>query len=243
LKGKIMGIQERKERERENRKNQIMEAAEKIFFSKGLQNTTMDEIAKECELSKGTLYLYYKSKEELYSQIVLKILNLLYTMMIEGVSKFESIPDRLQGLGEAYLEFSKKYPQYFLMVNSLDDDVSHKEICDLSDSTKSEIFKLSGKIWSLDVGLIKEGMEQGIFKKDIDPYEIALILWSSSNGIINIINHFRKYKHAPKDLEDSPFSKLNCEDTLYHLWEMIYVSIMVENGKKTGVIQKMKMKK
>jgi AcrR family transcriptional regulator len=238
-----MGIQERKEREKESRKNQIMEATEKIFFSKGLQNTTMDEIARECELSKGTLYLYYKSKEELYSQIVLKILNLLYSMMSNKINEKDTIPDKLQALGEAYLEFSKKYPHYFTMVNSLDDDSGHKEICDLNINTQTEIFKISRKIWDLDVNLIKDGIKEGIFRKDINPYEISIILWSSSNGIINIINHFRKYKHDPKNMEDSPFAKIDCEEALYNLWEMIYLSILKEPGKQTGVIQKMKMKK
>ncbi|MEO8168159.1 MAG: helix-turn-helix domain-containing protein, partial [bacterium] len=60
-----MGIIERKEREKEHRREDIIAAAQKIFFEKGLPSATMDEIAEAAELSKGTLYLYYKSKEDL----------------------------------------------------------------------------------------------------------------------------------------------------------------------------------
>ena len=60
-----MGIAERKEREKEHRRNTILDAAEEVFFSKGINLATMDEVAERAELSKGTLYLYFKNKEEL----------------------------------------------------------------------------------------------------------------------------------------------------------------------------------
>ena len=59
-----MGIAERKEREKLQRRKDIIDAAEKVFFYRGFESATMDEIAEKVELSKGTLYLYFKSKEE-----------------------------------------------------------------------------------------------------------------------------------------------------------------------------------
>ena len=61
-----MGITERKEREKLQRREDILNAAERVFFSKGHKNSTMDDVAEEAELSKGTLYLYFKSKEGFY---------------------------------------------------------------------------------------------------------------------------------------------------------------------------------
>jgi hypothetical protein len=78
-----MGVAERKEREKQQRRNDIIDAAEKLFFAKGHDNTTVDDIAKEAELSKGTVYLYFSSKEDLmfgvysqsenYSRIVINL--------------------------------------------------------------------------------------------------------------------------------------------------------------------------
>ena len=59
-----MGIQERKEREKERRRQQIMVAAKRVFSNKGFNKATMEDIAQEAELSPGTLYLYFKNKEE-----------------------------------------------------------------------------------------------------------------------------------------------------------------------------------
>ena len=73
-----MGIQERKRREREQRRQQIMNAARKVFSINGFMKTTMEDIAREAELSPGTLYLYFKNKDELYASLSVVVLEHLY---------------------------------------------------------------------------------------------------------------------------------------------------------------------
>lgn len=73
-----MGIRERKEREKERRRQQIIVAAKRVFTSKGFNKATMEDIAQEAELSPGTLYLYFKNKEELYASLSLRILQYLH---------------------------------------------------------------------------------------------------------------------------------------------------------------------
>ena len=51
----------RKEREKEQRRNEIVDAAEKLFFEKGYEGVSMDDVARDAELAKGTLYLYFKN--------------------------------------------------------------------------------------------------------------------------------------------------------------------------------------
>ena len=81
-----MGIAERKEREKEQKQNDIIDAAEKVIFSKGLEAATMDEIAEVAEFSKGTIYIYFKNKEDLYFAIHARGLQLL-RKMFEKASK------------------------------------------------------------------------------------------------------------------------------------------------------------
>ena len=92
-----MGITERKKREKEQRKKEILDAAETLFFSREYDNVSMDEIATIAELNKATLYLYFRNKEALFSAIVLRgmrILNTMYQECIEtplpGVTKVSS---------------------------------------------------------------------------------------------------------------------------------------------------------
>ncbi len=72
-----MGILERKEREKEARRTQILDAAEKVFKEKGISQATMDDIAREAELAKGTIYLYYRNKYELHVGLILRSFELV----------------------------------------------------------------------------------------------------------------------------------------------------------------------
>ena len=79
-----MGIEERKEREKKQRRRQLIDAAEKVFAAKGFSGATIENIAEEAELSPATLYLYFKNKDELYASLNLKMLEVLIEKM-EGV--------------------------------------------------------------------------------------------------------------------------------------------------------------
>ncbi len=81
-----MSTTERKEREKALRYEAIIDAAERQFFSRGFENVTMEDIAKELELAKGTLYLYFKNKDELYFAIVLRGVRIMNRMFKESVS-------------------------------------------------------------------------------------------------------------------------------------------------------------
>ena len=77
-----MGIAERKERERLVRREQILEAAYQLFHETGFSAATMDQIAERAELAKGTLYLYFKSKEEVYYALLDRGLEIICHMEI-----------------------------------------------------------------------------------------------------------------------------------------------------------------
>ena len=58
-----MGVKERKERERRQRSNEILESARRLFESKGFLNTTLQDVAENAEISVGLIYRYFQSKE------------------------------------------------------------------------------------------------------------------------------------------------------------------------------------
>lgn len=68
-----MGIPERKKRERERRKQQIMFAAKSCFKKSGYNYTTIGDIAEESDLSIGTIYLFFKNKDDLYASVLTKV--------------------------------------------------------------------------------------------------------------------------------------------------------------------------
>ena len=64
-----MGISERREREKAERRKTILSCARELILSHGVQRVSMDDIAKKAELSKATVYLYFSSKEILFNEI------------------------------------------------------------------------------------------------------------------------------------------------------------------------------
>lgn len=191
-----MGIRERKERERERRRQQIVVAAKRVFSEKGFNKATMEDIAKEAELSPGTLYLYFKNKDELYASLSLRILQYL-VIRLEHLNndKVKSTDKRLTMLKEAMYDAYEFDP--LIMINMFHLQ-SSETLKNLSPELLLEIKKLSKKSLSEMVKLFQEGIEKDIFI-DRHPNAMADIIWALFSGVIlwetskNIIDPGKDY--------------------------------------------------
>lgn len=102
----------RRERERLTRKKEIIDAAQGLFFSKGFENTTMDEIADRAEFGKPTLYTYFKSKEEIAFHVHLRGYRERVKRLQEAAHSGKNGYEKFRAMGHAYFEFYKDYPEY-----------------------------------------------------------------------------------------------------------------------------------
>jgi AcrR family transcriptional regulator len=179
-----MGIAERREREKEQRHNDIIDAAERVFFSKGMENATMDDVAEEAELSKGTLYLYFKSKEEIYLAIHLRGNKILKNMFNIAVANQERGIDKVHAVGEAYFEYYRTYPDYF---NAMIYYESRTIEFQAENSIAVECMMEGKATLDILVNAINTGIYDGSIRPDVDPIKTAISLWGQSTGIIQII--------------------------------------------------------
>ena len=188
-----MGIHERKEREREHRREEIIDAAQRVFFEKGLFAATMDEIAEMAELSKGTLYLYYKSKEDLYLAVTMRGMQVLQDMFQQVVDSNTSVPKTLDRLGDAYLAYFNGNRDYFRMLHFFQTPQFHKQV---SDEMKQSCNLLNQGIWDLIRDLLRRGVKDGTLRTDPDPFEVVFITWASATALMrNIDNHIEDWKN------------------------------------------------
>lgn len=176
-----MGIQERKEREKERRRQQIMVAAKRVFSEKGFSKATMEDIAQEAELSPGTLYLYFKNKEELYASLSLRILQYLL-LRIEHVNAVKGAgPDeKLKQLMDAMYDVYEFDPLIIINMFHLQ---SSETLRNLSPQLLEEIKDLSGKSMGAISQIFKEGVAKGIFINH-HPVALADTFWSVFSGVI-----------------------------------------------------------
>ncbi len=209
-----MGITERREREKEQRKKTIIDAAERIFFSEGVENSSMDEVAAAAELSKGTLYLYFQNKDDLYHAIIHRGLNLLYSSFEKVVAKEEKGIDKLNAIGKAYYDFYKQYPEY---ANAMLHHEGHKiEIkCNEKNPYVARCNETGNKLFGFMQEAVKTGIQDGSLQPDLDPLLISIVLWAHSNGVMQIIESkgefFEKMMGIKTgDIMDYSFQLMRC---------------------------------
>ncbi len=176
-----MGILERKEREKERRRQQIMVAAKRVFSEKGFSKATMEDIAQEAELSPGTLYLYFKNKEELYASLSLRILQYLL-LRIEHVNSMKPAgPDeKLKALMEVMYDVYEFDPLIIINMFHLQ---SSDTLKNLSPQLLEEIKDLTGKSMGSIAQIFKDGVSQKLFI-ECHPVALADTLWSLFSGVI-----------------------------------------------------------
>ena len=178
-----MGIAERREREKEQRRKEIIDAAEKVFFREGFGRASMEQVAAESELSKGTLYLYFKSKEELYFAIFLRGQELLYSIVDKELLRRKETSEKIKAFLKSLLVFHKKYPEYFqaffyFTTNPVEINKDSPEFIKSHEIDMGYLNK-----W---IELINQGKEENIVRSDLEAVPSALLIWLQSIGMLKM---------------------------------------------------------
>ncbi len=193
----------RKERERIARREFIIDAAENLIDRIGIESITMDMIAAEAEVGKGTLYLHFKSKKSIFLAISERGSRLLNHAF--GKVLLSEVPGLrlIEELGRTYLMFVQKNPVYFTVFNyyeSLidDDELAQSELAQRCEESAREAMKYI-------VRALQIGMQDGSIKNNFDPHELGIVIWGASRGVIHMAFHKQKKYHM-KILDDVSFS-------------------------------------
>ncbi len=176
-----MGIQERKRRDRERRRQEILIAARRVFSAKGLNKATMEDIANAAELSPGTLYLYFKNKNELVASLSVKILEFMTIRLQDVLAQEELPPD--EKLPQVLQVFFDMYDFDPLILINLFHLQSSETLKNLSPPVLNEIKTLSGRALGMVSEIFEEGVKEGVF---VDRHPVALAdgIWGLFSGII-----------------------------------------------------------
>jgi AcrR family transcriptional regulator len=160
----------------------ILAAAERLFSERGTDGTTMDDIAREAEYSKATIYVYFQSKEEIVGTILLNGLTMLKKRIHAAAEEQEDWHDTYDAVCQAILEFYRENPTAYEAVmgggrwsasgGKNDRDIAHavQEVC-----KELETFLEQG----VTAGVVPERTEQ-------DQLEAVMFFWASISGMIRM---------------------------------------------------------
>ena len=175
-----MGIYERKQKEKEYRRNTIINAAQKVFSAKGYNSATMEEIAKEAELSPGTLYLYFKNKEELHTSLSINILARLSAMLRDVVEQDISVEDKIRRFCDVFIQIYDEDASILINLFHLQ---SGETLTNLSDEVMAQLKTFSSEAHGSLIAVVKEGIEAGIFREE-HPVALADVIWATYSGVV-----------------------------------------------------------
>ena len=189
-------IQQRKEREKEQRRHEIITTAMDFFISKGFNETTMGDIALKASLSKGTLYNYFDSKDDLYLAVATRAtrrLNDSYDSTdLTSKSEFQSILSK----GYTTYEFSKKYPKLYTIASEIRKEPvylnMYKKVIERKplNRNETEMNVETRRYQQLVFKPIKEAIDKKIIRDDLDPRLLTFTLTSLTGGLIDILRNF-----------------------------------------------------
>lgn len=180
-------VEKRIKREKLRRTEEILAAAQRVMLEKGYNGATMDDIAAEAGLTKPTVYQYFKTKDELFVQLVEPLIQSLATkleavrVMLEE-KKYTRGNDIISDIFDVYYGTFEKNPDLFVLFNIfLQFGVVHsmkEESYSIIKLWGNKCFKEGNTIASLSV-------EQGFFR-ETDIYHSTDFVWGSFWGIVQV---------------------------------------------------------
>ena len=175
-----MSVQDRRKREKEARKQLILNSAERIIKAKGIDETTMTDVAIEAEVGKGTLYLYFKNKDQLLAALSLRGLQILLDFFKKAISRHENNKEKIKEMMRANYEYFKKYPFYYELNASFESKYSAVAV--------KELAYISEEIYQMFNSVILAGIEEGSINKVLEPEYLSRLLWSMTIGVIQFMS-------------------------------------------------------
>ena len=193
-----MGIQERREREKEELKQLIMGTAAELFRERGYEKTSMRAIAEAIEYSPGTIYLYFKDKDELLYEVSVRAFNLFF-QYFSRVRGIEDPLERLFKLGEAYITFAVEQQAYYDLMFIMSDPIRNLDTEDWKEGEKNH---------QVLTDILRDCQEAGHFTDyEIDP--LSMMIWSQVHGISSLYVKDRMQMYEGHDKEQFLFEALN----------------------------------
>lgn len=174
-----MVVSARRQREREARRQAILDATERLVIRRGLWATTMEDVAAEAELSKGTLYLYFENRDALCAALAERNIQSLLPDIDEAVTQARS---GLEGLGGALRVFARFFATHPHLVKMAASWMLAGVQCAPDEADFAEYRKRLGSVMALVVQSIERGQRDGSLRLDVDARLLAVQAWGGLIG-------------------------------------------------------------
>lgn len=167
----IKSKEAKKGRKKFNRTDEILKAAEVLFAEKGFYLTTLEEIARTADLAKGTIYLHFQNKRDLFISVIEKKLDILLEKIRRGIQE-ESLPsNKIKKAIETHLKFLEQNRNFFKILQGLSGEYKREMEKELTE----RVIQKNARY----LGILQQLIQQAIERKEVKPLnarKLAVIL-------------------------------------------------------------------
>ena len=176
------------------KKKEILSGALACFAKKGFQAATIDDIVAYSGISKGAIYNYFKSKEEIYLELLNEQTESANARLAEKISVFSSAEEKLEYLFDLYRDMSPFSQERKDRITVQLEFTLHSS----RDENLNRILNERGKKFFLKLitDIMEEGQNTGEFRSDADPNHVAGLFWTFMDGAMlhRVINEEYPYR-------------------------------------------------
>ncbi len=175
-----MGIKERRERERLDTREKILDAARDLFISEGYDAVTMRQIAQRIEYSPTAIYFHFPDTESLFRELCAMDFLALGEMMREIATIADPL-ERLRRTGQAYVGFALEHPNHYRLMFMTPHPVEPSEVDGVDRGNPDK------DAYAFLKATLAECIARGLFRPELQDVELlAQTLWASVHGVVSL---------------------------------------------------------
>ena len=176
-----MGVKERREREKSETRDKILDATRELFVSEGYDGVSMRRVAEMIEYSPTAIYVHFADKNELFHELTRQDFARLQEVM-KSVEMPSDPVERLRQIGRRYVEFGVRFPHHYQFM-FMTPHPAHE----LDEEDREIIGNPEMDAYALLKWAVEDAIKAGCFRKEVQDAElVSQTLWAAVHGVISL---------------------------------------------------------
>ena len=176
-----MGVKERREREKSETRDKILDAARELFVAEGFEGVSMRKVAEKIEYSPTAIYVHFADKQELFRELCHQDYARLAEVFQSSAMSTDPI-ERLKQIGAIYVDFGIRYPNHYKFMFMTAHPVHELDVVDREVLGNPEMDAYAFLKWA-----VQQALDAGCFREELTDTElISQTLWASVHGVISL---------------------------------------------------------
>jgi AcrR family transcriptional regulator len=176
-----MGVKERREREKSETRDKILDAARELFITEGYEGVSMRKVAEKIEYSPTAIYVHFADKEELFRELCHEDYAQLAQVFQSSLISSDPV-ERLKQIGAIYVDFGIRYPNHYKFMF-----MTPTPVHELSDMDREVKGNPEEDAYAFLKWAVQQALDAGSFREEFtDADLISQTLWASVHGVISL---------------------------------------------------------